>query len=356
LISSIEDLLCRLIRGLWLRRAGLACSRTRGRNKEEWGGIKWSGNHSKQFPSDIVELSNRKRGESLEGSKGEINRAGVLAGRAGVFHGDIDGLALPGNPDLLTAVLGLGASVSIDTVVEGSNEVIIRVLLATSAKVAVLSEPGDVSAGVGLGRRVRSGSWGRLGSGGSGGGFDGLGGGGGGLDGLGGGGGGDGSRSGSVRGNRGGRRRGFVVAVLVVIIVAVVSVVTIVLTIITVVVRNGSRPRSWRTGGGRLNTQGVGRGLGHGCRGGRRSRTRPRATVSLAIVLEGFTLLHGMATIVEELGVVLLLAANSKVTSVVVVVWLENFGNPTGRRGRTGDDGGGVDGGEGSEGDESKRE
>ena len=95
-----------------------------------------------------IELSNLKRGESLEGGCGEVDRGRVFAARAGILHGDIDGLALPGNPDFLTAVLGFSTEVSIGTVVEGSDEVVVRVLVATGTIVTILSVPGDAEIGV----------------------------------------------------------------------------------------------------------------------------------------------------------------------------------------------------------------
>lgn len=116
----------------------------------------------------ILELSNIQRSESLEGCEGEVNRASIDAGWAGVLHGGNDGLALPSDLDLLATVGRLGAGVSIGTVVEGSDEVVVGVLLTTSASVTILREPGDTeiwvrkcrvneqsvflhSAGVGLG-------------------------------------------------------------------------------------------------------------------------------------------------------------------------------------------------------------
>ena len=96
----------------------------------------------------VGEHSNIKRGEGLKGGCGEVDRGRVVAGRAGVLHGNVNGLALPGNPDFLTAVLGLGTEVSIDTVVEGSDEVVVRVLVATGTIVTILSVPGDAEIGV----------------------------------------------------------------------------------------------------------------------------------------------------------------------------------------------------------------
>jgi len=96
----------------------------------------------------VGEHSNIERGESLEGGCGKVDRGRVVAGWAGVLHGNVNGFALPGNPDLLTAVLGLGAEVSIGTVVESSDEVVVRVLVATGTSVTVLSVPGDAEIGV----------------------------------------------------------------------------------------------------------------------------------------------------------------------------------------------------------------
>ena len=119
---------------------------------------------------------------------------------------------------------------------------------------------------------------------------------------------GSGDGSGSVR-RHGGRNGVFaaVVVVVAVVIIVIVVVVTIVLAII-IIAWNGSG--SWRRG----------RGLDQGRRGGGRSGTSSRATVSLPVVLEGFTLLHGMAAVVEELGVVLVLTTHSNVTGVVGII------------------------------------
>jgi len=92
-----------------------------------------------------------------------------------------------------------------------------------------------------------------------------------------------------------------------------IIVVIIVLTIITFV-RNGGGFGSRR-----------GRGLnGQRCRSGNRNGSRSRATVRLAVLLKGLALLHGVTTIIEELGIVFFPATNGKVTGVVVVVWLGN--------------------------------
>lgn len=47
-----------------------------------------------------------------------------------------------GNPDLLTAVLGLDTGVPIDTGVEGSDVIGVRVHETTGTSVTVLLEPG----------------------------------------------------------------------------------------------------------------------------------------------------------------------------------------------------------------------
>ena len=96
----------------------------------------------------IIELSNILRGERLEGGHRKVDRGGVLTGRAIVSHLNINRLALPGNPDHLTAVLGFGTGVSIGTVVEGSDEVAIRVRVTTGTSVTILSEPGSTEIGV----------------------------------------------------------------------------------------------------------------------------------------------------------------------------------------------------------------
>lgn len=75
----------------------------------------------------------------LKGGHGEVNRVRVCTGRAGVLDLNNDRLALPGNLDLLATVLGLGTGVTISTVVECSDEVVVRVRLATGAGVTVLS-------------------------------------------------------------------------------------------------------------------------------------------------------------------------------------------------------------------------
>ena len=97
----------------------------------------------------VFELSNTKiTNKGLEGTLGEVNRGSIVTGRARVRYGNINGLALPGNPDLLATVGGLGTEVSIGTVVKGSDEVAVEVDLATGASVTVLSEPSSTEIGV----------------------------------------------------------------------------------------------------------------------------------------------------------------------------------------------------------------
>lgn len=60
--------------------------------------------------------------------------------------------------------------------------------------------------------------------------------------------------------------------------------------------------------------------VGRGC--GRRSWISSRPAVRLAVLFQGLTLLHRVATVVKELGVVFVLATNSEVTSVVIVIFL----------------------------------
>jgi len=83
--------------------------------------------------------------------------------------------------------------------------------------------------------------------------------------------------------------------------------VAIVITIVLVIVwnRRGLRRRGGRLGGRRGR---LGGGLG------------ARAAVSLAVLLEGLPFLHGVTTIIEELGVVFVLTTDGKVTGVVVVI------------------------------------
>ena len=55
---------------------------------------------------------------------------------------------------------------------------------------------------------------------------------------------------------------------------------------------------------------------------GGRDWTSSWGTIRLTVVLESFALLHGMATVIEELGVVLLLATHGKVACVVGIIRL----------------------------------
>lgn len=96
----------------------------------------------------VVELSNTKISKGLEGTLGEVDRGSIGTGRARVLYGNINGLALPGNPDLLAAVGGLGIDVSIGTVVKGSDEVVVRVDFATGTSVTILSVPSSTEIGV----------------------------------------------------------------------------------------------------------------------------------------------------------------------------------------------------------------
>ena len=66
----------------------------------------------------------------------------MLISAEATCHGNIDSLALPGNPDLLATVGGLDTSISIGTSVKGGNEIAVRVDGATGTGDAILSEPG----------------------------------------------------------------------------------------------------------------------------------------------------------------------------------------------------------------------
>jgi len=156
---------------------------------------------------------------------------------------------------------------------------------------------------VSLGRVARRGSWGRLGSGGSGGWFGGVGGG----SWLG-----RGSGDGSIRRN-GRRHRLFTTVVVVVSVVSVVTIVVTIIIAIIVIAWNRSGRGRWRRSGG-LNQ-------GHRSSGGG-DWTGSWSTIRLTVLLESFALLHGMATVIEELGVVLLLATHGKVTGVVGIIRL----------------------------------
>lgn len=94
------------------------------------------------------EQSRRKGSESLEGGFGEVNRGSVVTGRAGISDNDIDGVALPGNPDGLAAVRGLGTGVSVDTGIKGGNEVGVGVHGTTSTSDTILGEPSEAESGV----------------------------------------------------------------------------------------------------------------------------------------------------------------------------------------------------------------
>ena len=118
------------------------------------------------------------------------------------------------------------------------------------------------------------------------------------------------------RGGDGGRRRHGLIVIVTVLVVVIVIASFVIITLAIVIRGLWSR----RRGGARLDSQVGGRRLGH--RGRRRDQTSSRTTVWHAVVPERLALLHGVATIIEELGVVLVLATNSKVTGVVCVIWL----------------------------------
>lgn len=90
----------------------------------------------------VFELPNIARGKNLKGSCGKVNRGRVETGRAGIRHDNVDGLPLPGNPDLLATVAGLGTGVSVGAVVEGGDVVVVRVYVTTGTSIAFLLEPG----------------------------------------------------------------------------------------------------------------------------------------------------------------------------------------------------------------------
>jgi hypothetical protein len=116
----------------------------------------WNGGCLDRLPRDIIKLSNSRIGQGPKGGLGEVDRRRIGTGRASIGHDDIDGLALPCNPDLFATVAGLGAEVTVGTVVEGSDEVVVRVDGATSASDAVLREPGGDSPGVKVGTPTSS--------------------------------------------------------------------------------------------------------------------------------------------------------------------------------------------------------
>jgi len=212
------------------------------------------------------------------------------------------------------------------------------VLVATGTIVTILSVPGDVSAGVSLRWVACRGSWGRLGSAGSGRWFGGVGGWGWFWRRSGGGG-------GSIRRNWG-RHRLFTAVVVVAVITIVVTVIVTIVIAIIIIAWNRSGSGRWRRSGG----------LNQGHRSGGRDWIGSWGAIRLTVLLEGFALLHGMATVIEELGVVLPLTTHSKVTGVVGIIRLEDFSNPARRGGRTSGDGEAVDSREGREGDESERD
>jgi len=96
----------------------------------------------------ISEKPPLKRGKDLEGGCGQINRVSVVTARAGVGDDDVGGFAVPGNPDLLATVRGLGTGVTVDTRVEGSDEVVVSVLFATGTIVTILGVVGKTETGM----------------------------------------------------------------------------------------------------------------------------------------------------------------------------------------------------------------
>lgn len=97
--------------------------------------------------------------------------------------------------------------------------------------------------------------------------------------------------------------------------------VTVLLVIVIFVLEKVTRVRNrsgvWRRGRGRLRDQGI--------RGGSREgggRVSSRAAVRRAVVLEGLTLFQGLATVIEELGVLLVLTTDRKATGAVVLIVL----------------------------------
>ena len=99
----------------------------------------------------VLTISEKPRIEwckGLESGLRQVNRGSIVTGRAGVLDLDVDGFALPGNPDHLAAVLGLGTGVTVGTRVEGSDEVVVTVLFATGTIVTILSVVGSTETGV----------------------------------------------------------------------------------------------------------------------------------------------------------------------------------------------------------------
>ena len=91
--------------------------------------------------------SHVKGSEGLEGSFREVNRRRATAARTGIGDNNIDGLALPRDPDRLAAVRGLDTGVAIGTVIEGGDQVIVRVNRATGTSDTTLGEPCETKQG-----------------------------------------------------------------------------------------------------------------------------------------------------------------------------------------------------------------
>lgn len=254
------------------------------------------------MPSD-GDRALRFAGDSVEGTDGKVERVVADTGGASVLDLGSDGSAVVGVGDLdpLSTVRGLGAGVLPPSVgVNGNEHVRVGVVVSASTGVAVLVEEGGESTGH------------------------------------------------LTRATAAGAR------------VLVVVVVTVVLVVVGVVLGRGSGGRRGRRsgldgrggsseGGVRVVVRGGG-GLSGNDLGGRGRGSGVGDALRGSVLLEGLSGEHGVAALVEELGVVLLVAVESEVSSVVGVVLLEVTVSPSGGRGSgvTGD-GGTVDEGHGGE-------
>lgn len=79
----------------------------------------------------------------MEGGYREVNRRGVCTGWTVIGDYNIDGVALPGDPDRLAAVRGHSVVVSVGTRIDCSDHVVVRVNLATGTGDTVLVEVSE---------------------------------------------------------------------------------------------------------------------------------------------------------------------------------------------------------------------
>jgi len=102
-----------------------------------------------EFPRDWDQSGAEVR-NGLEGSNGKIEGVVVVAGGANISNDDVDGFSVVGvgNTDAPSAVLRLLAKISVPGLVNGTDQVVVSMVVTASSGVATLIVIGTMSTSV----------------------------------------------------------------------------------------------------------------------------------------------------------------------------------------------------------------